>query len=75
MKVKKRIKVKKIDYADIIERAIKTFIQAYVASLALLLPETDITNKEMLKSLLIGALSSALSALMNYITELLKGGE
>ena len=75
MKVKKRIKVRKIDYADIIERAVKTFIQAFISSLALLLPETDVTNKDMLKSLLVGALASAISAVMNYVAELLKGSE
>ena len=75
MKVKKRIKVRKIDYKDITERAVKTFIQAFISSLALLLPETDVTNKDMLKSLLVGALASAISAVMNYVAELLKGGE
>jgi hypothetical protein len=50
---------------DIIVRAIKTFIQGFLGALVVTLPNADITSTEVLKSLLIGAIASGISAVMN----------
>lgn len=50
---------------DIIIRAIKTFIQGFLGALVVTLPSADISSKEVLKSLLIGAIASGISAVMN----------
>lgn len=50
---------------DIIVRAIKTFIQGFLGALVVTLPSADITSTEVLKSLLIGAIASGISAVMN----------
>lgn len=55
----------KKDFKDIIIRAIKTFVQGFLGALAVTLPNADITSTEMLKSLLIGAIASGISAVMN----------
>lgn len=57
---------------DILIRAGKTFLQATLAVLIVSLNNgIDITNKEAVMSILIGALSAGISALMNYIISLL----
>lgn len=58
-------------YKDIIIRAIKTFIQALLAYLSTSLLNSDITDKTVIKSIIIGAIASAISAVMNYIVLLL----
>lgn len=60
---------------DITKRALKTFIQAFIGALIITLPNSDLSSKEVLKSLLIGALASGLSALMNYINNILVKGD
>lgn len=60
---------------DIFKRAIKTFVQAFLGALAITLPNSDLTNIEVLKSLLIGALAGGISCVMNYFVNLLKGDE
>ncbi len=50
---------------DIIVRAIKTFIQGFLGALVVTLPNADITSTEVLRSLLIGAIASGISAVMN----------
>lgn len=57
--------------SDIFIRALKTFIQGFLGALAITLPSTDITNTAIFKSVLIGAVSGGLSALMNFIINLL----
>ena len=60
---------------DILIRAGKTFIQGTLASLVVFINSSSTLDKTMIKSALIGALASGLSALMNYIIQLLdKGG-
>lgn len=56
---------------DIGKRALKTFFQAFVGALAIVLPTTDFNQQGVLKAVLIGALASGLSATMNYINNLL----
>jgi hypothetical protein len=58
---------------DIIIRALKTFIQGFLGALAITLPNSDLASESVLKSLLIGALASGISALMNFILNLMKG--
>ena len=60
---------------DIVTRALKTFIQGFLGALAITIPTSDLTNATVVKSALIGAIASALSALMNFILELLKKEE
>lgn len=52
---------------DISIRALKTFVQGFLGALAITLPNTDLTNTAMLKSLLIGAVAGGISAIMNLI--------
>lgn len=67
--------MKKINWKDIGIRCLKTFIQGVVAYLAVSVSTTDFTDKEAIKALIIGALASGVSALMNIINNLLKGDE
>lgn len=57
---------------DILIRAGKTFIQAFLGSLAITLPNCDFTNEAVIKSTLIGAIASGISALMNFIISLIE---
>ena len=57
---------------DILIRALKTFIQGFLGALAVTLPTTDLTNTELLKSILIGAIAGGISAVMNLIINALK---
>lgn len=56
---------------DILIRAIKTFIQGFLGALAVSLPNADLTNMAVLKSLLIGAIAAGISAVMNLIINLI----
>lgn len=56
---------------DIAIRAFKTFIQGFLGAIVIT-SGTDLTNPEVLKSLLIGALAAGISAVMNLFLELLK---
>lgn len=67
--------MKNINWKDILMRCIKTFIQGTVAYLTVSISTTDFTDKEAIKALIIGALASGVSALMNIINNLLKGDE
>ena len=60
---------------DILIRAGKTFIQGFLGALAVSLPTTDLTNTELLKSILIGAVAGGISAVMNLVINLLKKEE
>lgn len=57
---------------DILIRAFKTFVQGFLGALAITLPTTDLTNYELVKSILIGAVAGGISAVMNLIISLLK---
>lgn len=57
---------------DILIRSLKTFIQGFLGALAITLPTTDLTNYELVKSILIGAVAGGISAVMNLIISLLK---
>lgn len=67
--------MKKINWKDIGIRCLKTFIQGVVAYLTVSISTTDFTDKEAIKGLIIGAIASGVSALMNIINSLLKGDD
>lgn len=56
---------------DILIRAGKTFIQAFLGSLAITLPNCDFSDMSVVKSLLIGAIAGGISAVMNLVINLL----
>ena len=56
---------------DVLIRALKTFIQGFLGALAVTLPNSDLTDVTVLKSLCIGAAAAGLSAVMNSISILL----
>lgn len=66
-------------WKDILVRALKTFIQAFIGSLTIMLPATDFTDlstiKTTLLSVFIGALASGVSAVMNIIINYCKKDE
>ena len=63
--------IKKIIHNDIFRRAVKTFIQGFLGAFIVFLNNNTALDKNVLKSALIGALASGLSALMNFILEVL----
>lgn len=60
---------------DIVTRALKTFIQGFLGALAITIPTSDLTNMTVMKSALIGAVAGGISAVMNFVIELLKKEE
>ena len=67
--------IKKIISNDIFRRAVKTFIQGFLASLLVFIKNNTTYDESVLKSALIGALAGGLSCLMNFIITLLEKGE
>lgn len=67
--------MKKILKNDIFRRAIKTFIQGFLGSLIVFMNNNTTFDEKMIKSALIGALAGGLSALMNFILQLLEKGD
>ena len=70
--------MKKLLKNNIIERAYKTFLQGFLASLIMSLNNVTRVDETLLKSALLGAIASGLSALMNLIIKYLdenKGDE
>ena len=64
--------LKKIINNDIFRRAIKTFIQGFLASFVLSLNNMTGWDEKLLKSALLGALAGGFSALMNFLYNLVK---
>ena len=52
---------------NILERAGKTFIEAFIGALAITLPNADLTDKSVLYSVIVGAIATGISALLNLI--------
>ena len=50
---------------NILERAFKTFIEAFIATLAITLPNADLTDRAVLNSILIGSVATGISAVLN----------
>lgn len=57
---------------DILIRAGKTFIQGFFASLVVFINGTQNFDKKLIISALIGALAGGLSAVMNFVINLLE---
>lgn len=60
---------------DILIRALKTFVQGFLAALVITLPSSDLTQEEVVKSLLLGAVAGGISAVMNLILKYLDRGD
>lgn len=60
---------------DIVIRAFKTFIQGFLATLIVLLKESDYSDLNILKSVVIGAIAGGISAVMNLIIKLMEKEE
>ena len=58
-----------IDYKDIIVRAVKTFVQAFLAVLAVGIVSVD--SFEALTALLVAGVAAGISALQNWVKETL----
>lgn len=58
-------------WKDILVRAIKTFFQGFLGSLAVTLPSTDFTDNTIVKSILIGAVAAGISAVMNMTVNII----
>jgi len=56
---------------DILIRALKTFIQGFLANLMLSIGNLSNMDEKLLKSALLGATAGGISALMNFIIKLL----
>ena len=60
---------------DILIRALKTFIQGFLGALAITLPNANLSDMAVIKSLLIGAIAAGISAIMNLIIQLMNKEE
>ena len=60
------------NWKDILIRAIKTFFQGFLGALAVTLPSSDLTDATIIKSILIGAVAGGLSAVMNFVIQILQ---
>jgi hypothetical protein len=60
---------------DILTRALKTFIQGFLGSLVVFIQSNSNIDEKVLKSAFVGALAGGISALMNFVINLLKGDE
>ena len=60
---------------DILIRAVKTFIQTFLAAFLLGTDNLSNLDEKTLKSALIGALAAGISAVMNLLANLLERGE
>lgn len=49
-----------------VERALKTFVEAFASYIAINIMTTDFSSQEALKGLIVGALASAISVAINY---------
>ena len=68
------MKIKKKTKNDILVRALKTFLQGFLAALAAT-PIIDLGDNAALKSALIAAFAGGISALMNWLSNYLGGNE
>lgn len=64
--------IKEVLKNEIFERAFITFFEGFLVSFGFFLTNNTTFDKTMLKSAFIGAISSGLSALINYILSILR---
>ena len=66
--------MKKILNDKFVGKLIKTFIEGFLASLVVTIPSiTDISNLNLLKTVLVGAIAMGISAVLNLLQESLNG--
>lgn len=66
--------MKKILNDKFVGKLIKTFIEGFLASLVVTIPSiTDISDFNLLKTILVGAVAMGISAVLNLIQEKLNG--
>ena len=68
-------KLTKEEILNILERMLKTFLEAIVAYLIATLPTTTLNDKVAVSTLVIGAIASGVSAILNLVQAMLKGEE
>lgn len=56
---------------DILNRALKTFVQGFLASMIVSINNATSVNETMLKSAILGAIAGGISAVMNMIIQYL----
>lgn len=64
-----KTKVKKYNWQDILARMVNTFIQGVLSYLIIVLNGITDPNGVVIKSLILGAIASGLSAVMNLIIQ------
>ena len=52
---------------NILERASKTFLEAFIGYIVITLPATDYSNLNLLKGVLIGGVATGISAILNLV--------
>ena len=65
--------MKKILNDKLVGKVLKTFIEGFVASLLNVLPTTDLSNVDLVKSMMIGAIAAGISAVLNLVQERING--
>ena len=65
--------LKKILNDKLLGKVLKTFIEGFIASIIIVLPTTDLSNFDLVKSMMIGAIAMGISAVLNLIQENLNG--
>ena len=65
--------LKKILNDKLLGKVLKTFIEGFIASIIVVLPTTDLSNFDLVKSMMIGAIAMGISAVLNLIQENLNG--
>lgn len=56
---------------DILVRAVKTFFQGFLGSMTIMLPNADLSDEAVIRSIFIGAIASGISAVMNLVLNFL----
>lgn len=65
--------LKKILNDKLLGKVLKTFIEGFIASILVVLPTTDLSNFDLVKSMMVGAIAMGISAVLNLIQEKLNG--
>ncbi len=65
--------LKKILNDKLLGKVLKTFIEGFIASIIVVLPTTDLSNFDLVKSMMVGAIAMGISAVLNLIQEKLNG--
>ena len=61
--------IKKVLNDKLLGKVLKTFIEGFIASIIVVLPTTDLSNFDLVKSMMVGAIAMGISAVLNLIQE------